>query len=1048
MRIAPSNSVRWAAGIAVALLATSLTAQAQQGRVTVRVTDAGTQQALGQAQVQIVGTTLGGLTGANGQVTVRGVPVGAHQVRVLRVGYAEQKQQVAVTADQEATVNVALAQVAISLSPVVTTATGEQRRVEIGNSVAQIEATKITEEQSIRSVDDLINSRTAGVAVLTGTQTGTGSRVRIRGQNSLNLGNDPIYVIDGIRMTSDLGSNRYGTGGANASRVGDINPEEIESVEVVKGPSAATLYGTDAANGVIVITTKKGRAGAPRWTVYGEGGVLTDNNDYPWNYTIAGHSPGSTAYRECNLQAVSAGTCIRDSVRVYAPIHDPDATPIGTGNRYQAGAQLSSGNEIIRFFLAGEREEEVGTLELPDFERRRFDEQGLKIHEWTDRPNALAKNSLRANVNSTIGSKLDLGVATNFINLNQRYTLESNATAGLGSHLFGGPGYKTNCNVNVTPASPCNGYRAWTPGYTWQEKTEQNINRYIVSGDANWRPASWNQTRLNIGNDFTERADDALRLRGEAPPLNATYRLGFAGEGRTEVRNLTANLSSTASFNPRAWLNSKTTAGVQYVNYKFDLAAAEGQNLPPGTQTPSAGTEPTAASAVTLAKTLGLFVEQSFGINDRLFVTGAVRSDQNSAFGTDFQRVIYPKASISWIVSDEGFFPAWSWMNNLRLRSAFGASGVQPGANDALRTFRSASPNIQGVDQPAVEYSLLGNTELKPERSEEFEVGFESKMFNNRFSVDFTFYRKETKDALISAIVAPSAGTGGSNNAAGTTVRRNLGATLNQGLELLTTTQIFDRRAFAWDFTVNASTNKNELLDLGGTPAQILTERRVTEGYPMFGWWARPITSYEDKNGDGIITFNRDPAVNEVFLGDSSQFRGYTQPRHIVTMTNGFDLLNRRVRLQALLDYRGGYKAYNNTERIRCASRNNCAGLMDPNSTLKQQATAVAHLQHETQNPDGSWTRSGTLDGFFEDGSFFKLREVSLRYSASQRFANLLRARSADVVFSARNLATWTKYTGVDPENDYLVTGGGDAPADFQTAGPASYYVLRLSLGF
>jgi TonB-dependent SusC/RagA subfamily outer membrane receptor len=442
------------------------------------VTDAATQQPIAQAQVQIVGTTLGGLTGADGRAVVQGISPAVHQVRVLRVGYAEQKKQVTIVANEQATVDVALGAVAVSLAPVVTTATGEQRRVEIGNSVAQIDAAKVVNESPVRSVDDLINSRTAGVAVQTGTQTGTGSRVRIRGQNSLNLSNDPIYVIDGIRMTSDIGSNRYGTGGSNASRVGDINPEEIENIEVVKGPSAATLYGTDAANGVIVITTKRGRAGAARWNVYGEGGYLNDRNTYPWNYTLAGHSVGSTAYRECTLPTVSAGSCVFDSLRVYAPAHDPDATPIGSGNRWQAGAQVSAGTDVIRYFLSGEREEEVGTLELPDFERRRFKEQGIPLHDWTDRPNTLGKNSYRANVGAALGSKLDVTVSSGFINLKQRYTLESNATAGLGSHLFGGPGYKDNCNVAVTPPTPCNGYRAWTPGYTWQEKVEQGVNRF------------------------------------------------------------------------------------------------------------------------------------------------------------------------------------------------------------------------------------------------------------------------------------------------------------------------------------------------------------------------------------------------------------------------------------------------------------------------------------------------------------------------------------------------------------------------------------------
>src|SRR5687768_8004173 len=247
MRSMPSNLVRWTTGMAVALMATALGAHAQQGRVTVRVTDAANQQPIGQVQVQIAGTTLGGLTGAEGRFTIRGVPAGTHQVRVLRVGYGEQKKQVVVANDQEVTVDFAISAVAISLTPVVTTATGDQRRVELGNSVSQIDAGKVAAEAPIRSVEDLINSRTAGVSVQSGTQTGTGARVRIRGQSSLSLSNEPIYVIDGVRMTSNLGSG-IGTGGNNASRVGDLNPDEIENVEIVKGPSAATLYGTDAAD--------------------------------------------------------------------------------------------------------------------------------------------------------------------------------------------------------------------------------------------------------------------------------------------------------------------------------------------------------------------------------------------------------------------------------------------------------------------------------------------------------------------------------------------------------------------------------------------------------------------------------------------------------------------------------------------------------------------------------------------------------------------------------------------------------------------------------
>jgi hypothetical protein len=321
------------------------------------------------------------------------------------------------------------------------------------------------------------------------------------------------------------------------------------------------------------------------------------------------------------------------------------------------------------------------------------------------------------------------------------------------------------------------------------------------------------------------------------------------------------------------------------------------------------------------------------------------------------------------------------------------------------------------------------------------------KMLNNRLSLDITGYQKRTKDALIDAIIPPSTGVGtGNTTATGATVLRNLGAVRNRGIEVLANAQLVDRRAFAFDLTINGSTNSNELLDLGGTPPQINTSTRVVEGYPLFGWWARPITGFQDKNNDGFLTatgcgpFDEDDtAACEVFVGDSTVFRGYTQPKHIITATPGFELLNRKLRLQAVFDYRGGYKAYNNTERIRCVSRQNCNGLQNPNSSLEEQAMVVATLVHPSK----------TLDGFFQDGDFVKLREASVRWSLPQRAATLLRARNADMIFSGRNLGTWSKYRGIDPENNFQATANtADTGSDFQTIGLASYWTLRFNIGF
>ena len=1031
-----------ASALGVAIMAGAWrTADAQQAVITGRVTDRGANRPVDQVQVAVVGTTLGALTSAEGTYTIRGVPPGTYSVRALRVGYSEQRKSVTVTAGQPATADFTMESVPVSLAPVVTTATGEQRRVEIGNAVSNVNVAELTQTAPVTNVSDILNSRAPGVIVATGPQTGVGSRVRIRGQSSLALSNDPIYVIDGVRMTGNNNSSSFGTGGSNPSRVNDLNPDEIENIEVVKGPSAATLYGTDAANGVVVITTKRGRAGAARWTVYGEGGVLSDRtNNYPTAFSLAGHSPNSTAYRDCVLSQVATpatgnANCIADSVRALNVFTNDSLTLIGTGNRHQFGGQVGGGTETTRYFISGEREQEVGTLSLPTFERNRFKEDNLTIYDWTDRPNQLEKNSFRANINAAINPKLDVTVSTGFINLNQRFSLESNLTAGIGSQVYGGKGYLADTLVVPGLGTPLNGYRLWTPGYTWQEKRSQRINRFIGATNANWRPSSWLQGTANIGLDLTDRVEDDLLRRGEGPPVNATYRNGFKTNWRTDVRNVSIDLAAAATFNPMPWLNSKTTAGTQYVNYQFDRNTATGNNLPPGTQTAGAGAEPASGEATTLQKTLGLFVEEQLAFRDRLFVTGALRTDQNSAFGTDFQNVIYPKASASWILSDEGFFPQTRWINQLRLRAAYGSSGVQPGVNDALRAFQANTINVQGSDRPAVTYSAVGNTELKPEKTTEFETGFETRLFNNRTTIDLTYYRKRTKDALIDAIVPPSAGAAAS-------VRRNLGSTQNKGWELLLNSKLVDKPWLGFDVTFNGSTNENEVVSLGGTPAQAIGNfRRVEEGYPLFSFWSQKIRNYEDKNGDGILVYNSNETLNEVFVDAATTFIGYAQPKTTLAFIPGVDVLNRKLRLTAMFDFRGGYYIWNDTERIRCGSRANCMGTSLLNAPMDEQARAIALRDHP----------SHTLAGYMEKGDHVTLREVTATYSLPDRAIRLLRGvRSANVNFAARNLAWWAgkNYTGINPDIDRVAGADDDVPDQFQTLGPPSTFILRINLGF
>jgi hypothetical protein len=240
------------------------------------------------------------------------------------------------------------------------------------------------------------------------------------------------------------------------------------------------------------------------------------------------------------------------------------------------------------------------------------------------------------------------------------------------------------------------------------------------------------------------------------------------------------------------------------------------------------------------------------------------------------------------------------------------------------------------------------------------------------------------------------------------------------------------------DFTISGSTNDNKVVSLGNTNRQTRVANWIVEGYPINGFWERSITGWNDKNKDGILTYSADPNLNEVFVSKDTTFQGYNQPRYQLALTPGIELFKHRLRLQSLFDYRGGNKYYNNTERIRCVSRQNCNGRMNPGASFEEQAMVVATLDDPSK----------TIAGFFQDGAFVKWRELSATATLPESWAVKARARTASLTFSGRNLKLWTKYRGVDTESDYQVTDGVDTPNEFQTFAAPAYFVIRVNLGF
>jgi TonB-dependent SusC/RagA subfamily outer membrane receptor len=664
------SGITWLSVLAVPLAA-------QQGTIAGTVTDRATTQPIQGARLQLSQTGQVVTVRPDGKYTFANVTPGAYDVRVIAVGYGAEKKAVTVAAGQTATLDFALGVVAFTLEEIVTTATGEQRRLELGHTVGTIKADSLTASEAVRSMADLLQARSAGVTILPSSGTvGAGSRVRIRGANSVSLSNEPIIIIDGIKVNTSPSSSALATGGQSPSRMNDINPEEIESIEIVKGPSAATLYGTESANGVIRITTKKGRAGRPRWNVYLEGGRLQDKNDYLDNYrlvgrTITGGTPGG-ALRTCLLTQVAAGVCTNETLLITNPLKLDSMTPINTGYRSQFGANVSGGSDAIQYFLSGEFENEAGTFKLPDAERDRlFTARGVtELPKSTFRPNVNRRVSLRSNLSTHLRENLDvqtnIGYVTSRIRLPQN---DNNVLGLLPSGFFG-----------TTDTLGRAGWGFFAPGEIFSLLREQGIERFTGSSQMNWRPLSWLTSLTTVGYDIGNRTDIQFDPTGQGPAFGTTP-LGNKFDTRTQIKTYTVNTGLTANVRLMSNLSSRTSVGAQFGKEIFFQNQAGGQRLPFGSKDIDGAAILTASQTTTTTTKLGAFAEEQFTWKDRLFLTGAVRVDDNSSFGADFDAILFPKASLSYLLSDEPGFPFGSWMSLFRIRAGFGAAGLQPVSN-------------------------------------------------------------------------------------------------------------------------------------------------------------------------------------------------------------------------------------------------------------------------------------------------------------------------------------------------------------------------------
>ncbi|MBA4157328.1 MAG: SusC/RagA family TonB-linked outer membrane protein [Gemmatimonadetes bacterium] len=977
-------------------------ALAQQGSIGGVVVAEQSMRPLAGAQVLVEGTDRGTLTDASGRFLITGVTGTEVTLRVVMLGYRATTRAARVG---DTSVRIGLAEAAVELDEVLVTgvAGGTQRRA-IGNVVSQIRAADVVEIAPVQNLQSLINARAPGVVVTPGTgMVGSGSRIRVRGASSLSLSNEPLIYVDGVRVDNAqaTGPVVQGFGSSVISRLNDFNPRDIESIEIIKGPAAATLYGTEASNGVIQIITKKGAAGAPAMN-------LTVRQGANWFANADGRVPTNYWRNPATNQVESINLAVTERAL---------GTPIWrTGHVQSYNLNMSGGAENVRYYVAGDWDNEEGA----------------------ERDNMLRRASARANLTINPYESLDVTGSFGYIRGRTDLSCEAGCGGTTWASYFSTPQFAQAGDVR-------RGARTLTPEAYWGIWDRfQDLSRTTASIQVNHRPLRWFTQRLNFGTDETREDNQTIAER--SAQYQEWFPTGTGGKtvGRRDATFLTVDYSGSVNLPLTEGLNSISSFGAQMYRRQTRFVSASGSDFAlPGLRVINAAAQTSAGETFVQNTTLGIFGQQQFGWRDRLFVTAGLRADDNSAFGEDFTIVTYPKVSATWVVSEEPFFTL-PFVNTFRLRSAYGHTGQQPGAFDALRTFVAvAGPG----DISTVSPGSVGNPELGPERASELEVGFDAGFLQDRLGVEFTFYNQRTRDAILLESVAPSTGFAGSRFI-------NVGELANRGFEVMLRGQPYAGRNLSMDMTFSYSGSRSEVVDLGGEQSIVESgfgiEHRL--GMPVGGWYHRRIVSAEfneagEVNRASMLCDNGQGGTTACYSGNTvvapRVFLGQALPQNEGAVTTTFTLFE-RLRLYGMVDFKRGYQKWDHVTRVRCSLFRNCRENVAPLEFVSTDPTSANNVQlaaYQTGDAFGA--------EYINDSGFAKLREVSASYSLPANIAGRFGSSRASISVAARNLYTWTNWTGMEPEAMFLSGArGGFMQLEQNHLPQLTQFVTTVNLSF
>ncbi|MEO7455944.1 MAG: TonB-dependent receptor [Gemmatimonadaceae bacterium] len=1042
-------------------------AQSPAGRIAGVVTETESGQPIADVNVVVAGSTFGTHTSADGRFLIPSIAPGRYQLRFSRLGFAARSDSVVVASGATVTHAVQLRRVSVTLDQVVVVGYGTQKRSDLTGSVASV--TPQVEQTPITSLEQTLQGSAPGVIVSTASSApGGGISIRIRGGSSVGGSNEPLYVIDGFPVENDPNNSSPTNGGRDpsvtvpANPLATINANDIASIEILKDASATSIYGARGANGVVIITTKRGAPGAPKMTVDTYTGVQNIAKRYDLlnarefalfaNAWAQAQTTPTTPFG--NVDSVGTGTDWQNEIYRSAPI---SSVQLGlTGG--------TGGDNVTRYAVSGGVLQQTGIVTGSDFKRI----------------------SLRGNVNQTVGPRLTLGsnlVVSRVSSAMVPTDGSFNAGAGaVGAALQYLPimsvrrtdgAYtlvSTDCPTVLTSVGISCGNIPNPVASAYDVQDRLGDTRMLASATGDYKLTKDLTFRTNIGADLSNRTRDTYYPRSTLQ--------GFSLNGRA--------LRGTQSYT--SWLNeytlnySKSFAGdlhrIQAVagysrqqqtiireqlnnsNFVSDVTGFEsiGSGNQAGGPTISSGNTRTA-----LASYLGRI---NYTLADKYLFTATARRDGSSRFGADHRWGVFPSFAVGWRLSEEPFMQRFSAIEQLKLRFSYGVAG-----NPSIQPFQSlthlsSGQYIFGSSIGAAYYpSTLGNDDLRWESTKQSDFGLDLSMYQDRVSFTADYYDKRTDDLLLQIDLPSEAGF----NSAFV----NAGAIQNKGLELGATFQVIrgDNKAggFSWTTTLNYTRNRNQVLGLGGIDRLFATSINsdikaagslVQVGQPIgvfFGYKTDDIfrdtvslsawkavtkmgsgsvpglgsSRFVDVNADGVIDAN-----DRTIIGDPT-------PNFSLGWQNSVSW--KGFQLSALLDGTYGGEIFNlNLYRLEGAS---------PSGNIIRDRYEDAW---SPTNPDGKYTKIGAGIGFLgsdftneliEDGSYTRLRTITLAREIPQHWLRGM-TNSVRLYVTGQNVVTWTKYSGFNPDVSSLGIGNTNRGIDIGSYPLARTFTFGANLSY